>query len=105
MRFNEGEVQCDAATGDGPIDAVFNAMERIVGVSARLQEFQVRSVSSGKDAQGEVLVEISAKGRGYSGRGVSTDIIDAAAQAYLRALNKAVSDQPVTATESTTKGI
>jgi len=105
MRFNEGEVQCDAATGDGPIDAVFNAMERIVGVSARLQEFQVRSVSSGKDAQGEVLVEISAKGRDYLGRGVSTDIIDAAAQAYLRALNKAVSDQPVTAAETATKGI
>jgi len=105
MRFNDGELCCDAATGDGPIDAVFNAMERIVGIEARLQEFQVRSVSSGKDAQGEVLVEISAKGRGYSGRGVSTDIIDAAAQAYLRALNKAVSDQATTDAKSTTKGV
>lgn len=94
------ELQCadqpplrDAATGDGPIDAVFKAMERIVELSARLEEFDVRSVSEGKDAQGEVRVKINVNGRQYHGKGVSTDIIEAAAHAYLKALNKADQDR------------
>ncbi len=91
MRYEEDEeVRCDAATGDGPVDAVFCALERITGISARLHDYQVRSVSSGKDAQGEVSVEINVKGKLYHGRGVSTDIIDASAQAYLNALNKSL---------------
>ena len=90
LQLEEEPVKCDAATGDGPIDAVFNAIERITGVTARLQNFQVRSISSGKDAQGEVLVEIGVKGRTFHGKGVSTDIIEASARAYLKAVNKAV---------------
>ncbi len=86
-------VMCDAATGDGPIDAVFKAMERIMELSARLEEFDVRSVSEGKDAQGEVRVTINVNGRHYQGKAVSTDIIDGAAHAYLKALNKADSDR------------
>jgi len=93
------EMQCDgketfrdAATGDGPIDAVFRAMERILGITTKLDDFQVRSVSSGKDALGEVSVEISSAGRKYHGKGVSTDIIEASARAYLKALNKVVAD-------------
>jgi 2-isopropylmalate synthase len=89
------EVFCDAATGDGPIDAVFRAMERIIGISARLDDFVVRSVSSGKDALGEVSVQISFGGRSYHGKGVSTDIIEAGARAYLKALNKVVNDSPI----------
>lgn len=88
-----GEVHCDAATGDGPIDAVFNALERIIGIEARLDDFQVRSVSRGKDALGEVTVAISALGRTYHGKGVSTDIIEAGARAYLKALNAADADR------------
>jgi 2-isopropylmalate synthase len=87
------EPVCDAATGDGPIDAVFRAMERIMGLSARLEEFDVKSISEGKDALGEVRVTIDVLGRHYSGKGVSTDIIEAAAQAYLKALNRADSDR------------
>ncbi len=87
------DVFCDAAIGDGPIDAVFNAMERIVGVEARLEDFQVRSVSHGKDALGEVAVILSVGDRTYHGKGVSTDIIEAAARAYLKALNAADSDR------------
>ncbi len=66
------------------------ALERIIGISARLQDYQVRSISVGKDAQGEVTVEIESGGRTYFGKGFSTDIIEASAPAYLKALNKAV---------------
>lgn len=86
-------VLCDAATGDGPIDAVFWCLERIMQIKARLEDFSVRSVSEGKDAQGEVRVTINVMGRHYLGKGVSTDIIEAAAQAYLQALNKADADR------------
>ncbi len=90
----EGQpVICDAATGDGPIDAVFRAMERIMELTARLDEFNVESVSRGKDALGEVRVAINVTGRQYQGKGVSTDIIEAAAMAYLQALNKADNDR------------
>lgn len=58
-------------------------------LSARLEEFDVRSVSEGKDAQGEVRVTIDVAGRHYQGKAISTDIIEAAAHAYLKALNKA----------------
>ncbi len=82
----------DAALGGGPVDAVCKAMERIIGISAELKDFQVRAVSSGEDAQGETTVEINYLGRRYHGKGVSTDIIEASALAYLKALNKAVGD-------------
>jgi 2-isopropylmalate synthase len=89
LRCDEGEPVCDAATGDGPVDAVFKALERIVGIEARLESYDVRSVSSGKDAQGEVQIEIDVLGRKYHGRSASTDIIEASAQAYLNGLNRA----------------
>jgi len=96
LQFGEDAVRSDAATGDGPVDAVFNALERITGITAKLQHYQVRSVSGGKDAQGEVLVEIRHDNRTYHGKGVSTDVIEASAQAYLRALNKiAAGEVPV----------
>jgi 2-isopropylmalate synthase len=91
LSHEDGRVIRDAATGDGPVDAAFRCLERIVGVTARLQEYSVRSVSSGKDAQGEVTVEIDVDGLIHHGKGVSTDIIEASAQAYLQALNKALS--------------
>lgn len=87
------DVTCDAAIGDGPIDAVFRALERVIDLEARLEEFHVSSVSEGKDALGEVRVTINYLGRHYLGKGVSTDIIEAAAVAYLQALNKADSDR------------
>jgi 2-isopropylmalate synthase len=94
------ELQCDgaetfrdAAIGDGPIDAVYRAMERILGITTKLEDYQVRSVSSGKDALGEVSVEIVCGGRKFHGKGVSTDIIEASTRAYLKALNKAVAEK------------
>jgi len=90
LRNERAEVVCDAAIGDGPVDAVCKALERIVGIAATLEDYQVRSVSEGQDAQGEVLLEIQCQGRRYHGKAVSTDIVEASAQAYLKALNKAL---------------
>jgi 2-isopropylmalate synthase len=90
---DDQEAVCrDAATGDGPIDAVFRVLERLTGIDAKLEEYEVRSVSKGKDAQGEVLVEIVVGGQHYHGKGVSTDIIEASARSYLKALNKVIAD-------------
>ena len=86
----DGKIHCDAATGDGPVDAVFRALERITGISAVLEQYHVDSVSSGKDAQGEVRVEVRINGEMFNGRSVSTDIIESSAKAYLQAINKAV---------------
>ena len=88
LQFGEDKKRSDAATGDGPVDALFNTLERITGITAELQDYQVRSVSLGKDAQGEALVEVRRDNRTYHGRGVSTDILEASANAYLKALNK-----------------
>ncbi|GAB5441476.1 MAG: 2-isopropylmalate synthase [Fuerstiella sp.] len=93
LQCEDQPVMCDAAIGDGPIDAVFRALERIIEITARLEDFNVRSISEGKDALGEVRVTINVLGRHYLGKGVSTDIIEAAALAYLQALNKADADR------------
>jgi len=94
------ELQCDneppkrdAATGDGPLDAIFLAMKRITGIAGTLRNFQVRSVTGGEDAQGESFVEILVNDKAYHGKGISTDIIQASAEAYLKALNRAISDK------------
>jgi len=85
----DGEVVQDAAIGTGPVDAIFKAVERVTGVHANLREFNVRGVSQGKDAQGEVTLELEVESgdRSFRGRGVSTDIIEASAEAYLNAVN------------------
>jgi 2-isopropylmalate synthase len=78
----------DAACGDGPVDAVFKTIERIVGISVQLKDYQVRSVSTGEDAQGEARVEVEYNSRIQRGHAVSTDVIEASAQAFLQALNR-----------------
>jgi 2-isopropylmalate synthase len=86
----QGEVLADAALGTGPVDAVYKAINRLVGVPNNLIEFSVKSVTEGIDAIGEVTIRIESEGRIYSGRGASTDIIVASAKAYMNALNKLV---------------
>src|SRR5437016_4832880 len=78
-------------TGDGPIDAVFQAIDSAVGVGAKLSDFQIAAVTEGQDALGEVSVVVEVDGSTGAGQGVSTDIIDAATRAYVRALSVAVS--------------
>ncbi|MFT5095194.1 MAG: 2-isopropylmalate synthase, partial [Porticoccaceae bacterium] len=93
-REGSEEVFQDAATGDGPVDAIFRALERVVGIEAVLTDYQVRSISTGKDAQGEVMVEIKVNDQVFHGKGVSTDIVAASARAYLKALNRAAVEGP-----------
>jgi 2-isopropylmalate synthase len=83
-----GQVSADAALGTGPVDAVYKAINRIIGVPNRLTEFSVSSVTAGIDAIGEVLIRIESDGVTYTGRGAATDIIVASARAYMNALNR-----------------
>ena len=89
----EGQVLADAALGTGPVDAVYKAINRIVGVPNQLTEFTVKSVTEGIDAIGEVLIRIESKGITYTGRGADTDIIVASAKAYMNALNRLLADR------------
>ncbi|MFC2071523.1 2-isopropylmalate synthase [Chloroflexota bacterium] len=84
----DGQVLADAALGTGPVDAVYKAINRLVGVPNELTEFSVKSVTEGIDAIGEVLIRIESEGVTYTGRGADTDIIVASGKAYLNALNR-----------------
>ncbi len=78
----------DSAVGDGPVDASYKAIERITGVSGRLMEYSINAVTIGKDAMGEAFVKVKFEDDVVAGHGLSTDIIEASAKAYLNALNK-----------------
>jgi 2-isopropylmalate synthase len=89
IRRPDGQIVQDAAIGSGPVDAIFKAVERVTGVAANLKEFSVRGVTQGKDAQGEVTLELEVQtdDRSFRGRAASTDIVEASALAYLNAVN------------------
>ena len=86
----KGETLHGLSCGDGPIDAVFLAMEQILGYRYELDDFQIQAVTEGREALGEALVKLRYNGMLYAGRGISTDIIGASIMAYLNALNKIV---------------
>ena len=88
----DGKPGEDAATGSGPMDAAFRAMEKIVGSRFELVDFSVRAVTGGKDAQGEVVVKMRRDGCTAVGRGLDTDIIGAGIHAYLNAINKILAE-------------
>ncbi len=79
----------ESAHGDGPVDACFKAIDRALGLDTNMESYQVRSVTAGREALGEVIVRIRDQGHPFTGRGVSTDIIEASVKAYLNALNEA----------------
>jgi 2-isopropylmalate synthase len=85
-------------TGDGPIDAVFRAINAATGIDAKLGEFTIGAVTEGQDALGEVSVVVEIDGMSGAGQGVSTDIIDAAVRAYVRALSVAMARSRAVAT-------
>ena len=87
----EGKEITDAATGTGPVDAVYMAINRVIGVENKLTEFRVDSVTEGIDAIGDVTIRIELQGNTFVGRGSDTDIIVASAKAYMNALNRALS--------------
>jgi 2-isopropylmalate synthase len=84
----------DAAIGDGPVDAVCNAIARLVDMPTELVDFTVRAVTGGLDAMGEASVRVRHQERIFSGHGADTDIIVASAKAYCAALNKVAAEQP-----------
>ena len=76
------------STGDGPVDATFNAIKELTGYSARLQLYQVHAVTEGTDAQAEVTIRLEEGGKTVNGQGADTDTLVASARAYINALNK-----------------
>ena len=85
-----GEQFRGVGIGDGPIDAAFQAIEQVLGHHYELDDFQIQTVTEGRDAMGSALVKLRAGGRVYSGNGISTDIIGASIRAYISAVNKIV---------------
>jgi 2-isopropylmalate synthase len=92
----KGQIIQEAACGDGPVDAVYKAIDKITKIPAKLLDYKLAAVSGGKDAQGEVTVQLETKqGSTVRGKGASTDIIEASAKAYLSALNRIDAKKPV----------
>ncbi|MDZ7314651.1 MAG: 2-isopropylmalate synthase [candidate division KSB1 bacterium] len=98
LRIGDQIVQ-DAAVGDGPIDAAFAAIDKIIGRPVKLLEFSLQALTGGRNAMGEVHVTITENGRKFVGRGTGTDVIEAGIRAYIHAHNKLYS-----ASESKSKG-
>ena len=88
-----GETICGVSSGDGPIDSAFRAIEQCIGHHYELDDFQVQSVTEGKEALGSALVKLRNNGKLYSGNGTSTDIVAASIRAYINALNKIVFEE------------
>jgi 2-isopropylmalate synthase len=80
----------DSGVGDGPVDAALAAIDAITGLKGRLQDYAIRAATSGKDAIGEVSVKVDFDGTIVSGKGATTDVIEASVRAYLNALNRVV---------------
>lgn len=83
-----GKYISGVSSGDGPVDACFKAIDKITGYKAKLEDFRLEAVTSGKDALGQVSLRLKIKTATISGRGSSTDIIEAAVKAYVDAVNK-----------------
>jgi len=83
-----GEVRQGASIGDGPVDAAYKAISAVTQHAARLERYDIRAITSGTEAMGEVTVQLEEGGRRVKGRGVSTDVIEASARAYIDGLNK-----------------
>ncbi|MFN0167762.1 MAG: 2-isopropylmalate synthase [Bryobacteraceae bacterium] len=87
LRINN-ELKEGAAIGDGPVDAVCKAISVVTGTSPKLARYEIRAVTSGTEAMGEVTIQLEEGGRSVMGRGASTDVIEASAKAYIEGLNK-----------------
>jgi len=87
------DVRQAAAIGDGPVDAAYEAIRQATGKSPKLENYSIRAITGGKEAMGEATVKITECGKIYIGRGISTDIIEASAKAYVDAINRMVSDK------------
>ncbi|MDX1564254.1 MAG: 2-isopropylmalate synthase [Phycisphaeraceae bacterium] len=93
LKDSAGQNHQATSRGDGPIDAAYSAIQNLTGTDVVLADYQIRSVTGGRDAQGEAHVELVQEPHRVQGRGVSTDIIEASARAYLSAINRLLSQQ------------
>ena len=93
LRHGEKEQTERVEQGDGPIDAAFWAVEKITGIELVCKDFRVRSATLGRDAIGEVNLEVEHKGRSYRGVGVSTDSVESTILAMLNAINRIESER------------
>ena len=91
--IRDGNALSGVSLGDGPIDAAFLAIEQITGHHYELDDFQIQSVTEGREAMGQTVVKLRSEGKVYSGRGISTDIVGASILAYINALNKIVYEE------------
>ena len=92
LMFHNQEIE-GIASGDGAIDAAFNSIEMATGRHYELDDFQIQSVTEGREAMGETIVKLRHEGKLYSGRGISTDIVGAGIMAYINAVNKIVYEE------------
>jgi 2-isopropylmalate synthase len=92
---SKGKLKEAQAEGDGPVDAAYEAIREATGFSPTLESYSIRAVTGGKEALGEATVRIKQDSRTYIGRGVSTDIIEASAKAYVDAINRMVSRKDI----------
>jgi 2-isopropylmalate synthase len=88
LRHQDGRHIERSASGDGPVDAAFKAIEDITGVKPTLQKFELRSLSEGEDAQGEAIVYVNFQDRSYRGSSATTDIVESATRAFLEVINR-----------------
>ena len=87
----DGKHVTTQSTGNGPVDAIFNAIHALVPHEAKLELYQVHAVTEGTDAQAEVSVRLAGEGRAVTAKGADPDTLVASAKAYLSALNKLMS--------------
>ena len=102
IRVPAGSESVGEASGDGPVDAIFGAIRNAVDTECELRSYTVSAVTEGEDALGEVTVTLRAHGRLASGQGVATDILEASARAYVRALSNALDGAAVREAEGLT---
>jgi len=88
LRSRDGQEHDATASGDGPVDSIYNAIDKITGLTCRLMDYQVMSKTRGKDAQGEVTVRVRSDNREVIGKGAGVNTLEASAQAYVNAINK-----------------
>jgi 2-isopropylmalate synthase len=102
VKMPSGEEAVGESSGDGPVDAIFHAIQRATETECELRQYTVEAVTGGEDALGQVTVMLRAAGRLATGQGVATDILEASARAYVRALSNALEGAAIREAEAAT---
>ncbi len=102
VKMPSGEEAVGESGGDGPVDAIFRAIQKAADTECELRQYTVEAVTGGEDALGQVTVMLRAAGRLATGQGVATDILEASARAYVRALSNALEGAAIREAEAVT---